>query len=223
MGTSRQPSADPARTGRHQPADVDSGNAHEGGGWIVSIAFWCCLLAAAGLYAAVSLAPRWLAYERLHAEHDAAQLRLIALEQEVEELARISAALASEPAYAAELARIDFRAALPSAESIPVEPPLQLRRTPRGADVPPGADRTTTRGADGHSPRGAGTAWSTRLVEPFAMNVRVRRGTLTAAAVLAVFAFGFLHEGHADQARAASRGLRIAAVRLIARYRRRAG
>jgi hypothetical protein len=212
-----------ARTGRQQPTDADSGNAHEGGGWIVSIAFWCCLLAAAGLYAAVSLAPRWLAYEHLHTEHDAAQARLIALEQEVEDLARISEALASEPAYAAELARIDFRTALPSAESIPVEPPLQLRRTPRGADVPPGDDRTTTRVAEGRVPRDAGPSWSIRFVEPFATNVRVRRGTLTAAAVLAVFAFGFLHESHADQARAAARGLRIAAVHLIARYRRRAG
>ena len=212
-----------AMTGRHPPTDADPGNAHEGGGWIVSIAFWCCLLAAAGLYAAVSLAPRWLAYERLHAEHNAAQARLIALEQEVEDLARISAALSSEPAYAAELARIDFRAALPSAESIPVEPTLQLRRTPGSADVPPGADRATTRAGDGRPPWDAGSDWSTRCVEPFATNVRVRRGTLTAAAVLAVFAFAFLHEGHADQARAASRGLRIAAVRLIARYRRRAG
>lgn len=222
MGASPKSSADPAGTGPQQPADAASGSTPEAGGWIVSIAFWCCLLAAAGLYAAVSLAPRWLAGERLHAEHDALQMRLVSLEREVEELTRISAALASEPAYAAELARVDFRTTLPSAETIPVDPPLQLRRTLRGTDVSVD-DRTTRRDADGRPPRDFNAAWFSLLVEPFATNVRVRRGTLIAAAVLAVFAFGFLHAGHTDQARAASRGLRIAAIRLIARYRRRAG
>ena len=211
-----------ASTDRRQPADADSGSASEGGGWIVAIAFWCCLLAAAGLYTAVSLAPRWLAYERLRADHDVMQMRLVSLEREVEELARIREALASEPAYAAQLARTDFRAAVPSGEAFPVELPLQLRRTPGGTDLPPGPDHAPTREAAG-AHRDPGAAWYTSLVEPFATDVRVRRGTLAAAAVLVVFAFGFLHEGHADQARAASRGLRIAAVRLIARYRRRAG
>jgi hypothetical protein len=204
MGASPQQFAGPAERGRIERSVPVGGSAEERGGWLVAIAFWCCLVGSAGLYAVVALAPAFLSSVRLRSDHHDHQARLVALEREVEELALIGAALSNEPSYAVELARVDFRAAVPAEEAIPVDPPLQLNGS--------------SAGSAGQEPRAM--AWYTPVVEPFATDVRVRRGTLAAAAVLAVFAFGFLHDGHTEQAQAAARELRRTAARMAARYRR---
>jgi hypothetical protein len=95
-------------------------------GWILSLAFWLCLLLAGGLYAAVALSPKILAHLHLKQKFYENQIRLVTLERQVQYLGKVVVALENEPDFAAELLRVDFDASRPGDERIAVDRSLSL-------------------------------------------------------------------------------------------------
>lgn len=173
--------------------------------FFVSLSFWLTLLCAAVLYAGVALSPRLLAHIELQRRFYESQVRLVQLERQAEQLARVVQALHTEPDFAAELARVDFDAVRPGEEHIPVEPELAL----------------DTRTSAAPSPLPAATLpWYAPLVKQPAENHQLRNALLVAAAVLVLFGFTCLHESHADQLRLGAGLIRSGAVAVIRRYRR---
>lgn len=181
-------------------------------GWFVSLLFWLALFAAAALYAAVALAPKYLAYLEISREYYDNQVRLVGLQRQVAYLQKVGAALENDPQFAAELTRVEFDASRPGEERIPVERHLALDgRVPQ----PPSAVST------------ARLPWYAPLVVLAAENRRLRRDLLIAAGAIVLVAFTFLHESEAPRIRSAARMVHGAAstafapVRwLAARYRR---
>jgi len=139
--------------------------------------FWLCLLFAAGLYAVVALTPGWSASLKLRDEYDRNQRQLVSLEQRTGYLRQVIEALETEPDFAAELARVDFDAARPGDERIPVGPDLVLHASP--------PKPTTTIPIDSHS-------WLWRFLEMGAHNRTARSAILSFSALLVLFAFTLL-------------------------------
>ncbi|MEX0715831.1 MAG: hypothetical protein WD066_04555 [Planctomycetaceae bacterium] len=167
-------------------------------GWIVSVLFWLCLLLAVGMYGAVALAPKYLDFLELRAAHHAGQVRLLALDRQTRTLSQVEKALESDPAFVAELARIDFDAAAPGEERIAVSPEHRL-------DAQPAASVETNAVAP--------LPWHAPLVRAFVENRGLRRTLLIASATIVLAAFALLHDS-----REGGRPL----AWLIERYRREA-
>jgi len=172
--------------------------------WLISLSFWLCLLFAAGLYASASLAPKFLTYLTLRHQCSTNQVRLVTLERQVRYLSKVGDALETEADFAAELARVDFDAARPGDERIPVDRTLNLdARTEPNQALP-----------------AVTLPWYTPLVKLLAGGRCVRAATLTAAALLTLFAFTFLHDSQAQQIRAATDTLHSSLRRFVDRYRK---
>jgi len=152
-------------------------------GWTTSFLFWICLFTSTLCYASVALSPPILRHLNLQREHDRNQLKLVELEQQVEYLEQVGTALEEDPEFAAELVRIDFDAARPGYESIPVDRSLSIDGNVRSARVPTYTD----------SP-----PWYSPLVEILAGHQHVRLILLVVAGTLTVTAFTFLHERSPD-------------------------
>ena len=148
-------------------------------GWRVSLAFWGVLLVAAGLYAAVELAPGLRTNRELESRYLVNQQRLVELERQNEYLADVFATLERDPEFARELARHDFAVSRPGDKRLAVE--KSLTRDPR-RPVPATA---------GNRPA---ASWSTPLISVLADNQPVRMSLLLAAAVLVLAAFTLLQE-----------------------------
>jgi cell division protein FtsB len=144
-----------------------------------NLAFWICLIAAAGIYAAVALSPKTLAYVRLQNQCFANQVHLVSLERQVQYLGRVAAALKSEPEFAAELARVEFDAVRPGDERIPVDRRLSINAPVR--EPAPYASSLQT-------------SWTESLLEPFAHDRSVRVALLAIAGAMVLTAFTFLIE-----------------------------
>ncbi|MBW3540714.1 MAG: septum formation initiator family protein [Planctomycetes bacterium] len=175
----------------------------EDAGWLVSLAFWLCLFAAGALYAALALGPRWLTTLELEREHLSNQLRLVALEQQVDHLRRVAAALEGDPAFAAELARNDFGARPSAEETIAVETALRLR-----AGSPPR-----------FKPASLPEPWYVPLLAALAQPGPPRTLALAAAAALVLVSFGWLHDAWRTEALATLRRVRRGFGALVSRYR----
>ncbi|MEX0700985.1 MAG: hypothetical protein WD069_02710 [Planctomycetales bacterium] len=147
-------------------------------GWIASVLFWLCLLAAVALYGSVALAPKYLEHLELRGAHHAGQVRLVAIERQVRTLEKVAQALETDPAFIAELARIDLDAGDPAEERIAVAPQHRL-------DAPPAAA----------APLPAATLpWHAPFVREFAESRALRRTLLVSAAAIVLAAFTLLHE-----------------------------
>jgi hypothetical protein len=92
---------------------------------VAALSFWCSLLVAAGLFAVLALAPKLRTYHRLSREYEGLHRQLVSTERRTESLAKVADALEHDPAFASELARINFDAP-PAEERIPVCPQLSL-------------------------------------------------------------------------------------------------
>ena len=158
----------------HSPSTTEPRNA-----WVSNLAFWFCLIAAAGIYAVVALSPKVLAYVRLQNECYANQVRLVSLERQVQYLGSVAAALKSEPEFAAELARVEFDAVRPGDERIPVDRHLSID-APVRKPVP--------------NALSAQTSWTEMLLEPFAHHRTIRLTLLAIAGAIVLTAFTFLIE-----------------------------
>lgn len=154
------------------PVDDPSGVA-------VSLMFWLTLLAAAGLFAGVSLSPKLATYLTLQEQFRSQQQELIDLEQGHRELDRVIAALKDDPNFAAELARLEFDAVRPGEEILSVDGSLSLEPH---AVAKPHQGPTVTR-----------SAWQP-WVEVLAYYQPLRTALLVAAAVLVLWAFGWLQD-----------------------------
>ncbi len=148
---------------------------------MVSLAFWVSLTVSALLFAAVSLAPKLVAWRTLQEQFHSQQTRLLALEQQTEQLDRVVTALKQDPQFSAEVARLEFDALRPGEEVIAVDGSLSLN--PIAHDRPD--DRARSRSADPWLP------W----LQALAADEPLRLGLLAAAACIVVLAFTFLHEG----------------------------
>jgi len=157
--------------------------------WTVSLWFWLCLLFAASLYGVVALTPGWSASLKMQDEYDRNQRQLVALEQRTGYLRQVVDALQTDPNFAAELARVDFDAAHPGDERIPVGPDLVLH-----ASVP---QPSTTIRIGSHT-------WLRRLLEMGAHNQAVRWAILGFSAVLVLFAFVLLPNPYRQPDRSAT-------------------
>lgn len=158
--------------------DDDAAHGLPSGG-IMSVAFWLCLAIAAGLYGIVALAPRYLAYLHLHRQFHENQLQLVALERQARHLEQVTAALQNDPAFARELARMDFRTGNPDEQNIPVDRALALAIRPAAPDL------------DVRPPQ---LPWFAPLLELLAQSRRVTDMLLGLSAGLVIFAFTFLQD-----------------------------
>jgi hypothetical protein len=137
--------------------------------------FWLCLLVSAALYAPCALASRVVAWAELQQKHDRNQVELIAAQQQVQHLQRVGDALEADPAFAAQLARVELGAAPAGTRVIAL--PRELASDPR---IPPPARAITP-------PR---SPWYLPFMRRIASDSALRRNMLLTAA--AVFLFGFL-------------------------------
>lgn len=175
------------------------------GSWATSLAFWCCLLIAAALYASVTLSPKLFTQLALGHEHYRNQVRLVELEQEVDYLQAVAEALRNDPQFAAELARVEFDAVRPGDERIPMNRSLSIaaRRTKKPTPA-----------------RLIGHPMHVVAIEFLATNSNARIGLLAAAATITVLAFACLHDSHPQLQRRGKGRARSCLGWLVARYRR---
>jgi hypothetical protein len=174
---------------------------------VISLAFWISLLAAALLYAAVALSPKYLSYLELRSRYYAGQIRLVRLEKQVHYLQRVEEVLETDAEFAAELARSDFGASGPGEERIPVDPELRL-----DGEASPAAMEALPHPA---------LPWHTPLVRAMATNARLREGALVVAVALTLVAFTFLHESQEDQIRSGVKHVKDVVSTAWGRYRKR--
>lgn len=137
--------------------------------------FWLCLIVSAALYAPCALASRVVAWAQLQQKHDRNQAELVAAQQQVQHLLRVADALEADPAFAAQLARVELGAAPAGTRVIAL--PAELANDPR---IPPPAPAI----APPRSP------WYLPLMQRIATDSSLRRNMLLTAA--GVFLFGFL-------------------------------
>lgn len=149
------------------------------GSLLMSLAFWLTLVAAAGMYAAVSLSPKLVQWMMVRQQLTSNALRLQQLENEADYLERVADALKKDPEFAERLVRatqspaldeVPFDASLTAAsnESSEAESPDQgfLMKHP---DVYEGVVR-------------------------LASDVRLRRGLLVSSASMTLIAFTLFND-----------------------------
>lgn len=181
------------------------------GDWRITFAFWGTLLAAGALFAAVSFAPKLLTLSKLDADYAANQLRLVELERQAIELEKVADALEHDPAFAAELAKLEFAAGRAGDEGITV--PEDLRLGAGGGSEATGMATPT------------GPRWSIPavLLEPLATHRALRATLLATAAALVLTGFLLFNERQAATARAITRQTRETVRGVINRYRTNTG
>ena len=150
---------------------------------LVSLSFWMVLVAAAGLYAIVTLAPDWLALGDLAASEAENRRVETTLENQIAYLEQVRDSLTDEPGYATELAQLDIGDARPDENRLTVDESLRL--------APQQAVAARTSAVPGE--------WATRpAVAAVAHNDTLRITLLLIAAVMVLFAFTALQESHAE-------------------------
>lgn len=148
-------------------------------GWLTSLTFWLCLFTAAGLYAAVTLSPKLLAFLSLNREYHANQWKLVSLEKQVARLQRVIDAQKNDPAFVREQARSDFDVASPDEQRIPVDSHLRLNIAAGSADL-------TVFSPD--------LPWYAPLLASIARSRQVANSLLGIAAFLVLYSFTLLYE-----------------------------
>lgn len=174
-------------------------------GVLVSLLFWTALVAAAGMFAAVSLSPKLVTVRALSLQHHDQQWRLLQLERQTDQLSRVVSALEQDPQFAAELARLEFDALRPGEEVLAVESTLRL-------------DPSTKSQLEHPTPQQwHDDVWLQRWLT-LATSETWRQTLLASAVVLILFAFTFLQEPLPARSNAAPAGPgRLG--RMLARYR----
>lgn len=143
--------------------------------WWGAFSSWVFLWTAAGLFAAVVLAPKLLVRELLVRRHSDNQFRLVLLEQQVERVREVGRALQQHPDFAASLARIDFEPHLnPDRRVIPM--PRELSLDLSGIDELPDIVSVPY-------------PWYTSLLKELTLNRTLTRGCLLLASMLTILAF----------------------------------
>ncbi len=150
-------------------------------GGVTSALFWLVLLVAGTMYGGVALAPKVLSWQRTQEIYVAQRYQLVEREEQIDSLERLVTALDQDPQFVAELARLELDTPATGAESISVDDTLV--HDPRQV--------TSSKPA---APFMAVPAWEPWLTV-LATQQSLRTGLLTAAAILVIAAFTFLHDG----------------------------
>ncbi len=146
--------------------------------WVVSLIFWITLCGAAMMYAAVALAPKAAEWIEARNQYVTNARQLVQLEEEVEYLERVAAALKADPEFAERLAQASAAGSAQDQEIVPVTEDLlfggyqESRQTTK--PDPPGP-------------------WMT-LVYLLASSSSHRTALLFTAIVLTVLGFTFLND-----------------------------
>ena len=162
--------ASPSYSAHEQSPDTISG-------LVISLLFWLCMVVSAILFGMVSLSPKLLVYLQLRGQFDMNQRKLVALENQADQLQRVIDAMQNDKEFAAELTRIEFDAARPDEEVIPVEFPL--KRDARAVETP------LPEISIEHF-------WYEPVVKNLASDSKLRTSLLGAAAMLVVASFTLL-------------------------------
>lgn len=149
------------------------------GSWAVSVAFWCALITAFGIYAAVSLAPKLTEWSTLSRRYNDNARELSALEEEVEYLERVNKALESDPQFVQRLVNLSEPETHAEGEIIPVSGRLIFGT----AEFPAASATNTVRQP----------VWTESLTL-LASHQRLRNILLIVAASITVFGFTFLND-----------------------------
>jgi hypothetical protein len=136
--------------------------------WLGALVCWLALFLAAGLFALVSLSPKLVENQRLREDYEATQIRMVTLERQNAQLARIGDALEQDPEFASELARVHFESESPDEQRIQVSEHLSLQAT----------------GVDAEMPAPSEPPWYMPLVEKIAEDRQMSNAILCAAALL---------------------------------------
>ena len=163
-------------------------------------AFWPALIAAGLLFAAAGLAPSAAEWRELRHRLAVADAEQAALRREVAELARVATALRTDPAFAAELARLDLGLPREGGDRLaaPAAPPPVSFAAPAVPDPP---------------------AWPG--VTELAASRRLRAVLAGIAAALTALAFTLCQPSAAGPVRRATRLPRAALRAVLVRYRPR--
>ncbi|MEI7699808.1 MAG: hypothetical protein WCK86_08440 [Planctomycetia bacterium] len=154
---------------------------HPAGSVLISLAFWCSLAAAASVYAAVALSPKFVVWIDVRQQHRDNALRLHELEQQVDYLERVVQTLKTDPEFARRVAESGNTAPTVAAE----------------ANVPTPRDGSTEFESVLDS-----SAAKTQLLSPDSLVVirriasehKLRSALLTGSAAVTLFAFTLLNE-----------------------------
>lgn len=174
-------------------------------GLIVSLLFWFTLLIEAGLFAAVALAPKLVESIRLNESFDTGQNRLVAIEDQNEQIKRVIDAIKHDQNFAREMTRIEFDAADPSEEIIPVAPSLKLDSN-RVEPVVPESNELA--------------AWYVPWLIPLSKDQTLRSSLLATAAVMVIISFTWLQPGTARKLDPSVRASRWVWQSIVSRYAR---
>ena len=175
--------------------------------WTLTFAFWSALLLAGALFAVVALAPKLRTLAELDARFAENQFRLVELERQAQDLAKVTESLENDPAFAAQLAMLEFSAGRAGDERISVPQDLQL-------------GTASTEAAPAATPRVSSPVVPRWLLEALATWQGLRLTLLAVAALVAVTALLALHESQAAIVRGALLRLRSGARMATTRYRR---
>ena len=178
----------------------------ESSSWLISVLFWSFLLCAVGLYAIVALAPKVWTHMKLKAEYYTNYAQAKALQERINFLKKVAAALKTDPEFRAEYARLDLVQERPkNGEYISVQ--KHLAWDARKAEMLPQI-------------RPRSLPWYAPLIKQLAFNWYVRRTVLLAAAAIMLLSFGFLHESQRQHVLAAQHSLRTLTHSLLQRYQK---
>lgn len=172
-------------------------------GMAISIAFWLCLIFAAGLFGVVALSPKYLIYLQLRSQFDANQVRLVSLESQADKLQKVIDAIRTDKDFASELTRVEFDAVRPGEELLPVESSLELDHNALTV-----TDTTTELRHEWHEP----------VVAFIAGDRNARITLLGAAAVLIIISFTILQPASTEHVNSGVRGANSVWRTLLSRY-----
>ncbi len=191
----------PTNTKQHDTHSGDNAGDVSSQSATVSYAFWLTLFVAATIYATVALAPKLERLLVLRRDHAANQWDLVNLDQRVQNLEKVAAALEEDPQFAAELARSRFGAVEPGRDAIKVAEDLQF------------GTGSTTAATQVDLP------WYYGVVSRFTRSTPLRNGALCIAGLLTLLGFGFLHRRYSMLIEAAASRATRTLTALAARYR----
>lgn len=164
------------------PADeLPSRAVHAAGSVLISLAFWCSLAAAASVYAAVALAPKFIVWIDARQQHRDNALRLRELEQEVDYLERVVQTLKTDPEFARRVAESGNTAPTFDANvNVPTPAHAPTESAPRPESVTDGTLVLSSQ--------------ALVVIRRIASEPRLRSALLTGSASVTLFAFTLLNE-----------------------------
>lgn len=169
--------------------------------WPVSLCFWCTLLLAAGVYGAVAVAPKLAVWNSVRHQYQQNAQELVALEDEVDYLERVETALQTDPEFLNRLKQ-PTKATRPGEQSIAISGDLLF-----GYDGSPVVKPSKPADPPHHG-----------LITALASRRPLRRGLLTLAAGLTIFAFTFLNDAGVGLVAVSGRVVRAAVTMPVRRY-----